>query len=459
MGAGTGFPGAGFPATGGIPGTRRLSPKRVQGAVFFAAVALCFTANAPKIILGTVDDSAMADPTSGDAIKQVLFLGVFALAAAVRLGQGGWRALLSLPFPFVPVLAWFWLSVLWAIDPGTAVRRIAFTSIVIMTITYCLDGMSPRRATSILTAAFTTVLLGDWLAIGLLHHAIHLPGELDQSIVGSWRGIHEDKNEAGGFAAVALILFLHEAIRLRSRICGAALVLLAAVFLAQTHSKTSLAFVVAALAAGFLIDAGFRHATFRRLGLVILVGTVVPALLISWDALSAELADFLAAPDSLTGRVQIWPILTDFAADNLLLGSGYGSFWGIGEASPVLDYTSGWLTTIYQAHNGYLDLLVQTGAVGLALVVGSLILAPLHRLLYAPLAPGVSRPLLASILVFGCLRDLLESSLMDRATSIWPIMVVAYCLLARSSAAAARGGSPAQARPTPLQPRQQRVAS
>ncbi len=427
------------PGANATPRRLRFSPEILQSTVFFAAAVLCFTTNAPKIIFGTVGDSASADPTGGDAFKQILFLGVFALAGILRFNQGRWRSLLSLPFLFVPVLAWFWLSVLWAIDANAAVRRISFTTIVILTMAYCLDGLSYRRAIGVLVAAFTVVLLSDWLAIGLLPYSTHLSGELDQSIVGSWRGIHEDKNEAGGFLAVALILFLHEAVRLRSWISGGALVLSAAVFLVQTHSKTSLAFVAIALLAGVLIDAGFRHATFRRLGLLVLAGTVVPAILVGWEALSSELAYFLAAPDSLTGRVQIWLILIAYAADNLLLGSGYGSFWGTGDASPVLDYTSGWLTTIYQAHNGYLDLLVQTGAIGFVLVIGSLIFAPLHLLLFARFAPGVSRSLLASILVFGWLRDLLESSLMDRAMSVWPIMVIVYCLLTRNSSLAYRG--------------------
>jgi O-antigen ligase len=122
-------------------------------------------------------------------------------------------------------------------------------------------------------------------------------------------------------------------------------------------------------------------------------------------------------------------MLLAFAADHPFLGAGYGSFWGIGEHSPVFHYGSGWVTTIFLAHNGYLELLVQVGAIGLLIAIACLILHPFHVLFCKPLPAAVPRTLICSVLAFGCLRDLLESSLLDRANPTWLVMLAMYALL------------------------------
>jgi exopolysaccharide production protein ExoQ len=83
------------------------------------------------------------------------------------------------------------------------------------------------------------------------------------------------------------------------------------------------------------------------------------------------------------------------------------------------------------AHNGYLDLLVQIGGVGVVLVVYTLIVRPFYWLLFKPIAQPGARRVIAAIFTFVCLHDLLETSLMDRATSTWVVMLIMYCLLER----------------------------
>ena len=84
--------------------------------------------------------------------------------------------------------------------------------------------------------------------------------------------------------------------------------------------------------------------------------------------LSSSLAEVFDDPASLTGRVQIWPVLLDYVSNHLWLGSGYGSFWAIGDASPIFEFDNSWLMTIDHSHNGYLETLVHTGVIGLALL-------------------------------------------------------------------------------------------
>jgi len=72
--------------------------------------------------------------------------------------------------------------------------------------------------------------------------------------------------------------------------------------------------------------------------------------------------------ETLTSRTgsdeAIWPVLFPIAMKHPILGVGYGGFW----VKPVdgLDYKG---VPINEAHNGYLDVFIELGAVGILLLV------------------------------------------------------------------------------------------
>jgi O-antigen ligase len=83
---------------------------------------------------------------------------------------------------------------------------------------------------------------------------------------------------------------------------------------------------------------------------------------------------------SLSGRVTIWHAVVTMIQDRPWIGHGFGSFWqtqdllnGLG-ARTHLSEMEKWIDdarVINQAHNGYLDLLLSVGIIGLVLVVGA----------------------------------------------------------------------------------------
>ena len=411
-----------------------MTPARTAACVLAGVLLLSGAWDAPGIVLGTISLSNEVASQGGDTVRQVCFVLLLCAAVAAGIRARGTGFLLSVPAFVVPVLAWCWLSVLWAIDPSSAVRRIGFTTIVVLSVAYAVEAMPYRQTMG-------TVLL--------LPLALHQPGETDPSLVGNWRGLQNHKNEAGAFAALCLILLVHETVRARSRVVGPILVILAGVFLYGTQSKTAGGFVTIALGVGLLAHLSFNNPALRGPMLFGTAAAVVAALPFA-DRLLSALALMFEDPASLTGRVQIWPVLLAYVADHPLLGSGYGSFWAIGDASPIFDYGGGWVATIDHSHNGYVELLVHTGAIGFVLGVLGLVVVPFYTLFSKPLAAGVSRSLLASILAFGCLHDLLETSLLNRSNPTWVMMLVAYCLLAKAMPAPGmvpRPAAPRRARP------------
>jgi O-antigen ligase len=68
---------------------------------------------------------------------------------------------------------------------------------------------------------------------------------------------------------------------------------------------------------------------------------------------------------TLTGRTEIWEMV-EKTQTKPLLGYGYYSYWDSKEAAPIVAMFLGTLKTI---HNGYLEMYIDTGVVGLALLL------------------------------------------------------------------------------------------
>jgi O-antigen ligase len=75
--------------------------------------------------------------------------------------------------------------------------------------------------------------------------------------------------------------------------------------------------------------------------------------------LSPMINSLLSRDETLTGRTDIWRSVLEVAALKPILGTGYGGYWGLHDE---FDRHYG----VGQSHNGYLDVYLQTGIVGLA---------------------------------------------------------------------------------------------
>jgi O-antigen ligase len=79
---------------------------------------------------------------------------------------------------------------------------------------------------------------------------------------------------------------------------------------------------------------------------------------------------------TLTGRSDLWEDILQYASKNPFTGVGYGSFW-IGNLSHNLWDKHFWQPT--QGHNGYIDIYVELGMIGLFLL-GSLLLSAFGKI-------------------------------------------------------------------------------
>ena len=126
------------------------------------------------------------------------------------------------------------------------------------------------------------------------------------------------------------------------------------------------------LALGCLVIAGAHSRKMRRhpnfLKVVIPVCLVLYMVLELGFGVSGGLAEAVGRNSTLTGRTELWTILFGMHT-NPLVGTGYESFW----LGPRLHLVWQRFAIVNEAHNGYLEVYLNLGLIGLFLLGGFLI--------------------------------------------------------------------------------------
>jgi exopolysaccharide production protein ExoQ len=204
-------------------------------------------------------------------------------------------------------------------------------------------------------------------AVASLAVIVFLPGAaLTQG--GDWQGVYHLKNALGRMMALGLLCFGMLALsQRRHRTERVVMFLLCCALL--WLSKSATAFVVSILMLALL---PFRKVlSLRTRQLVAVAAILVPfaACALFWFAESSEQI-FLALgrTSSLTGRIPLWQMVMREIAGRPFLGYGFTAFWHSWEGERVSDAVA-WEAAVPNAHNGFLELWLGLGIIGLAIVV------------------------------------------------------------------------------------------
>ncbi|NKJ74473.1 O-antigen ligase family protein [Rhizobium leguminosarum bv. viciae] len=323
-----------------------------------AGISLFFQAGAflPVIL-------ADADGTLSESAKSILRLPcfpvyVFTIVILIRNFPQFLMALRrNLIVPLILVLPF--LSTLWSIGPTTTLRR-AIGLLFCVLLAYVLAiRFTPRQ---LLFLLFVT--LGACIVLSVVMSVVS-PG-LAIMPDGAMRGVFIHKNVLGWYASlmtlVATAVLIDGTLGLRRT----AFILLAAgvICLASSGSMTA---IIATSAAYCLI--GFysllqRSSSIGRVVIVLFFVQLSLAILISLHEFLVPALEALGKDATLTGRVPLWELVDREISDRWLLGYGYQTFWT--DANP--EATNIWLKIGWaapHAHNGYRDILLSFGIMGM----------------------------------------------------------------------------------------------
>jgi exopolysaccharide production protein ExoQ len=378
-------------------------------------------------------------------IRQAGYPIVFVIALAAAYLIGGWRSLV-LPWPMLAALGWCWLSVSWALAPVTAAKAALLLTLVAWPTFVLVRALDPRRTALILDITLALALLVN---IGF---AIFVPEVATTTNLGSTgsavlSGVTGDKNQAGLIAGLAIVTFAARWYATRW-VIYLPLIVAGAGFLILTDSRTSIGMTIAALIFMAVFARAYpalQAAAARRPALplrVEVIGAVIIAAIVGYLSIDISPALQLASdPEAFTGRAAIWTAVIRYFGEYPLLGSGYGSFWNIGEASPILRYIppGSWIEGVSEAHNGYLEMMIQLGGIGFVLVFFATLIWPAARLLrLAPERRGLG-VWAASILFFMFGHNFTEANLFNKDAMGNVVMLFAVALIWRETRTASVG--------------------
>ena len=261
--------------------------------------------------------------------------------------------------PFLIMMALPFASILWSIYPAVSLRRAVALDLSMALAFLLAIRFTPQQIMRLIAAVLVPCMVAS-LAL-----AVVSPGMAFMTN-GEMRGVYTSKNVLGWYAVMAFLASIAvtmSAPRTRrwrgyamQAACGAALLLSASMtsfvalisalcllpvyhMLGRLHGAARLFFIVAGLQIACLLVVGIGELT-------------VPAL------------EALGRDATLTGRVPLWELVDAAIASHAVLGYGYNAFWTEGNSTLWTIWGQlGWAPP--HAHNGYRDLLLSFGLVGL----------------------------------------------------------------------------------------------
>jgi exopolysaccharide production protein ExoQ len=397
-------------------------PGRVETALAGLALLMFAEAFLPKLL---APDPTLT--TEEPWLLRYLWLPFYGLIAA-GLVRGGIASLdaLARSVLLLSLIGLAFASALWSFAPDLTTRRafaVLMTTLLGVWLAVRFDWLELFR----LLAVVWLILLGASFVSGLVAPSFAV---MDEVHPGAWSGGWWEKNQLGGHASRASLLFAFLAWRdSPKRKVWIASFGLAVLLVLLSRSATSLAGVL--LGMGVLGAAAWMIGGRGRSVLLLWSAgaSLIAAILMVVLAPSA-VAALVGRDVTLTGRTEIWAALLDAINERPWLGHGYQAFWAPGsEARYWMQKTVEW--KVPTGHNGWLDLAAALGWTGVVLFA-------LDFILSAGRAVRLSLASPAGVMCLGALAQLAlfsvsESMLLQQNSIVWATYAAISVKLAREA--------------------------
>jgi len=307
--------------------------------------------------------------TEGDPVAQAIWTVVYVVALVLILRRS-WRVLASALSDRALLLlhALIGVSLLWSESPEVSAKRAAALFGTSLLGLYFATRYTRSDLFRLLAWALgTAIVLSIATAVVAPALAVDTPTPEE-----GLRGIFSQKNILGRVMALSVVVWL--------------------LYAADYRRQVWLALACAALSFGLLVLSNSKSALVVCATLLVLLGLAVLARVRNSAALTVlcvlvlavgglgigvvgspeGVLDALGRNITLTGRTRLWELVLERIQDRPWLGYGYGGFW-LGWSGPSWQIwaASDWLPP--DAHNGFLNAMLDVGVVGLLLLLSSLV--------------------------------------------------------------------------------------
>lgn len=364
-----------------------------------------------------------ANPESSDVLR-LIWLPVYAVTLVLAVARpGAMMSTLTRNWLILAVTMMTLVSVVWSIDPDTTLRR-SFALIMTTLFGLWLASRWNWRALILLIASTFGVLAVLSVVMALAVPSLGIDHDVH---AGAWKGLWWEKNTLGavmGWGAISAYAAIQFDPKRRFIWMGLA-VLCTALILLSTSKTALLAWLLGTGGAiGIaLCRKGFGFATLMLF--LALTGGALFALILAIAPL--EFLELLGRDATLTGRTDIWMILSRQIAEDPWLGYGYKAFWSV-EDGPVYWVRAGTSWPVPTAHNGWIEVALAIGIPGMLMMAVVFLGAAVRAIgrLFRGTEAYWALPYIALIAVVS----VSESNLMQQNSMGWVLFVATAAKLA-----------------------------
>ena len=323
------------------------------------------------------------------------------------------------------------ISMLWSDYMFVSVKRFIKVAGALVMALVVLTESSPykttesiMRRTVFVTIPFSVLLIKYYPALGVDF------GTWTGGV--TWAGVTQGKNTLGVLCMISMLMLAwiwidnKQSDRSSTRLekIGVLLILALTLWLLRgpggAYSATSLVNTIVGLATFFTLRR-FSSATYLPvIASLVVIGTVVSIVVtrVVFDATLLEvIAPLVGRNPNLTGRTDaIWEPLSIIALKNPILGVGYGGFW----ITPIMLDAK---RTFNQAHNGYLDIWIELGVVGILLFC--MVVLEFFRKATVAFKYNTDRgSFLLAFLLISLIHNFTESSYLKTTALLWYLFIL-----------------------------------
>jgi exopolysaccharide production protein ExoQ len=399
----------------------------------FAVLGLAYFAKAflPFISGFEIAEYSMPDAALGNPWDQVIGSTIYVIACASLL-----HARNPLRVPLVnPVLTLFVLlaivSTVWSVAPEATLRRAVALLGTTVFGAFLACRFTPREVLTMTAVSLVIALVGSLFVIVFVP-SYGMPGDIQ------FGGVYGHKNDLGramllgALACWAVIqdpMFKWRAWAVGSFIAALVLVVISESVQALLGLIFGFCFVLPLLT---LCSRWFTRVDLR------LGACLVPIALLIWGIDSSAIEEGLAMlgrDATLTDRTVIWELLVEFIQERPLFGWGYGAFW---LSDMAVWFIERW-GALDHAHNGYMDLCLELGHVGVGAFVLLILMASLETWKAYLARPSPALAFFPTFIAVAALLNLVARVFPAHNSIFW--VLLCYCALISLSAARAEESS------------------
>lgn len=315
-----------------------------------------------------------ANDSSGSLIDQLFFASVIAMSLLIASRRRvKWRKVCAANIPLILFYGYFLISCLWSGYPMDSLIRIVkdFGANIIVVVVILSDKkpLEALRAVYVRCACILIPLSADLVKFSSLGRQYARAGDV------TYIGAAVQKNSFGELLLVFMMFLVWDHLEERSRSGGKRLwsglrwdtvVLLLMGFWLLQLSQSQTSTVSLLMGVALVLRTGW-FASRKASRLILIVALSLPLLLLctqEFSSVCTPLLESLGRDATFTGRTDIWKRIT-FTTVNPLIGAGFWNFWG-GPGGRAIQVAM--QTGVPNAHDGYLDIYLDGGLIGVALL-------------------------------------------------------------------------------------------